>query len=147
MYKVYAFNEESFEIAEGNTTKEVINEAIDNINEDYIIEENGKKIIYITIGEGTDYEDVIDVDYFIDEIRERAYSEYTEDGLEYLDNISEESKKWLNDKLYAVWDEFKKREKIGAPFYHIDNEKTYKIYLKQIEECWKYEIINYEEEK
>lgn len=43
MYKVYAFNEESFEIAEGNTTKEVINEAIDNINEDYIIEENGKK--------------------------------------------------------------------------------------------------------
>ena len=147
MYKVYAFNEESFEIAEGNTIKEVINVAIDNINEDYIVEENGKKIIYITIGEGTDYEDVIDVDYFIDEIRERAYSEYTEDGLEYLDNISEESKKWLNDKLYAVWDEFKKREKIGAPFYHIDNEKTYKVYLKQIEECWKYEIINYEEEK
>ena len=104
MYKVYSFNEEDFEIAEKNTIEEVINEAIYNINNDYIVEENGELIIYITIGEGTDYVDVIDVDYFIDEIRERAYSTYTEYGLEYLENISEKSKKWLNDKLYEVWE-------------------------------------------
>lgn len=147
MYKVYSFNEEDFEIAEKNTIEEVINEAIYNINNDYIVEENGELIIYITIGEGTDYADVIDVDYFIDEIRERAYSTYTEYGLEYLENISEKSKKWLNDKLYEVWEEFKKKEKIGAPFYHIDNDKVFKVYLKEINEGISYEVISYEEVK
>lgn len=147
MYKVYSFNEEDFEIAEKNTIEEVINEAIYNINNDYIVEENGELIIYITIGEGTDYVDVIDVDYFIDEIRERAYSTYTEYGLEYLENISEKSKKWLNDKLYEVWEEFKKKEKIGAPFYHIDNGKVFKVYLKEINEGISYEVISYEEVK
>ena len=151
MYKAYSFEEEEGDFTLEKDVKsidELIKIAINNIITDYIQEEDGVLFIYVTLGTIGEYQDTIDVDYFIDEIAERTCSEFDDDGelKDYLTNVSRESKEWLESKLYEIWDEFKKREKI-KPLYIIDEKKTFKVYLKEIGEGFEYEIINYEEEK
>lgn len=149
MYKAYSFEEEGEFTLEKDSKSidELIKIAISNIVADYIREENGKLFIYLTLGSVVKYQDTIFVDHFIEEIALRTISEFPEGTIDgYLDNPSKESKEWLESELYRIWDEFKSKEKI-EPLYEIDDKKTFKVFLKEIDEGISYEGISYEEVK
>ena len=128
-----------------NTIKQTIQEAIDyyiNDLEDYsdIKFVENSKFIYIYIGKERDYEDKIDADKIIEDLRDKAYEE--NEGAEYyLDDVNIEL---LQKELDKLWKKFKKIENISSPFFYVDDIKKYKVYLKESKDKkGKYEIEKY----
>lgn len=137
------FND-NYELA--NTIEEAVEILIDNIDDkDYFYQDN-KGIFFIGfIGEAEAYEDTIDVDWVIENLQNQALYDDPEDYADnYLENISEENKEWLQNKLDEIWQEFKRREKINSPYFTSNNIKKYKIYIKEIAE-FNYKLISFEE--
>lgn len=58
------------------------------------------------------------------------YDANSEEPLYLFDNISEDNKIWLQDKLNSITQEFYEKEKIKSNYYHVKNIQ--KIYTKEI---------------
>lgn len=137
------FND-NYELAD--TLEEAILALINNLDDKDYFYEDDKGIFFIGfIGEVEAYEDTIDVDWVIENLQNQALYDDPEDYADnYLENISEKNKKWLQDKLDEIWQEFKRREEINSPYFTSKNIKKYKIYIKEIAE-FNYKLISYEE--
>ena len=137
------FND-NYELA--NTLEEAILKLIDNIDDkDYLYQDDKGTFFIGFIGEAEAYEDTIDVDLVIENLQNQALYDDPEDYADnYLENISEENKEWLQNKLDEIWQEFKRREKINSPYFTSNNIKKYKIYIKEIAE-FNYKLISFEE--
>lgn len=129
-----------------NTIEEAVEILIDNIDDKDYLYQDDKGIFFIGfIGEAEAYEDTIDVDLVIENLQNQALYDDPEDYADnYLENISEENKEWLQNKLDEIWQEFKRREKINSPYFTSNNIKKYKIYIKEIAE-FNYKLISFEE--
>lgn len=129
-----------------DTLEEAILTLIDNIDDkDYLYQDDKGTFFIGFIGEAESYEDTIDVDWVIENLQNQALYDDPDDYSEnYLENISEENKKWLQNKLDEIWQEFKRREEINSPYFTSNNIKKYKIYIKEIAE-FNYKLISYEE--
>lgn len=129
-----------------DTLEEAILTLIDNIDDkDYLYQDDKGTFFIGFIGEAESYEDTIDVDWVIENLQNQALYDDLDDYSEnYLENISEENKKWLQNKLDEIWQEFKRREEINSPYFTSNNIKKYKIYIKEIAE-FNYKLISYEE--
>lgn len=129
-----------------DTIEEAISTLINNIDDkDYLYQDDKGTFFIGFIGEAEAYEDTIDVDWVIENLQNQALYDDPEDYAEnYLENISEKNKKWLQNKLDEIWQEFKRREKINSPYFTSNNIKKYKIYVKEIAE-FNYKLISYEE--
>lgn len=87
---------------------------------------NGKRYLYLDIDTVTPYEDYISAEDIIEKLSEEAYDEY--DGADdYLQGVNTE---WLQEQLDKIWKEFKKREKIEAPFYQTQKTEEYRVYFE-----------------
>lgn len=137
------FND-NYELA--NTIEEAVEILIDNIDDkDYLYQDDKGTFFIGFIGEAEAYEDTIDVDLVIENLQNQALYDDPEDYADnYLENISEENKEWLQNKLDEIWQEFKRREKINSPYFTSNNIKKYKIYIKEIAE-FNYKLISFEE--
>ena len=129
-----------------NTIEEAVEILIDNIDDKDYLYQDDKGIFFIGfIGEAEAYEDTIDVDLVIENLQNQALYDDPEDYADnYLENISEENKEWLQNKLDEIWQEFKRREEINSPYFTSNNIKKYKIYIKEIAE-FNYKLISFEE--
>lgn len=129
-----------------DTIEEAISTLINNLDDkDYLYQDDKGTFFIGFIGEAEAYEDTIDVDWVIENLQNQALYDDPEDYAEnYLENISEKNKKWLQDKLDEIWQEFKRREEITSPYFTSKNIKKYKIYIKEIAE-FNYKLISYEE--
>lgn len=129
-----------------DTIEEAISTLINNLDDKDYLYQDGKGTFFIGfIGEAEAYEDTIDVDWVIENLQNQALYDDPEDYAEnYLENISEKNKKWLQNKLDEIWQEFKRREKINSPYFTSNNIKKYKIYVKEIAE-FNYKLISYKE--
>lgn len=129
-----------------DTIEEAISTLINNLDDkDYLYQDDEGTFFIGFIGEVEAYEDTIDVDWVIENLQNQALYDDPEDYAEnYLENISEKNKKWLQDKLDEIWQEFKRREEINSPYFTSKNIKKYKIYIKEIAE-FNYKLISFEE--
>lgn len=96
---------------------------------------------YIYIGEAEYYTDGLFVDGIIEQQQQDAYSEYGESTETYLENITDEEKDILQERLNKVWKEFKKEFNHEATFYTVANEKKYEfnIYSEEFKKYYKEE--------
>lgn len=131
--------------SEMETIEEVIKDLVYNLNEEDILINNGNKTIEVNIGIPEYYQDFIDAENILDDLYDKAFSE-SEYAEEYLSNVSEDGIEWLQNKLNELWDEFKKRENIKSPFFYIQKERTFIVYIEEVEQ-YSYEILHYEEIK
>lgn len=129
-----------------DTIEEAISTLINNLDDkDYLYQDDKGTFFIGFIGEVEACEDTIDVDWVIENLQNQALYDDPEDYAEnYLENISEKNKKWLQDKLDEIWQEFKRREEINSPYFTSKNIKKYKIYIKEIAE-FNYKLISFEE--
>lgn len=137
-------NNDNYELVD--TIEEAIEILLNNLDDkDYFYEDNKGTFFIGFIGEAEAYEDTINVDWVIENLQNQASYDDPDDYADnYLENISEKNKKWLQDKLDEIWQEFKRREEINSPYFTSNNIKKHKIYVKEISE-FNYKLISYEE--
>lgn len=95
----------------------------------------------IYIGEAEYYKDSLDVSYIIEMQQDIAWDNLGEGAETYLDDIVDEEKSILEERLNKVWNEFKKEFAHEARFYNVVNEKKYEfnIYSEEFKKYYKEE--------
>ena len=74
-----------------------------------------------------DVEPCVDTDVVIENIQENMQEEFGEYAEDYLDNIKEEERKDLDNKLNAVLQKWLEDNKYEPDFYHIINIEKIKV--------------------
>ena len=67
------------------------------------------------------YQDEIDPDDIIETLQDYAYDEGGEYSEGYLDNITDEQKGILKERLNKIWKDFKKEFNLEANFFSVEN--------------------------
>lgn len=126
-YKIY--DEDGYSIEEDELYIEKFDdwykEIIKILND---LEYNGKVEVNITLNEP--YEDYIDIDDILEDMSNKAYNEGGDYALEYLQYISENSRKWFEEEINKLWIKFKEMNNESSPFSNILEEKSYIFEIK-----------------
>lgn len=95
----------------------------------------------VYIGEAEYYKDELFVDGIIEQQQQDAYNECGEYAEDYLDDITNEEKAILEERLNKVWKEFKKEFNLEANFFTVINDKKYEfnIYSEEFKKYYKEE--------
>lgn len=137
----FSYNGEDYNNGTFSTIEEALDEAKECWFERYDISDSADGYIDIYIGEAEYYTDGIFVDGIIEQQQQDAYSEMGECAEDYLEDITDEEKDILQERLNEVWKEFKKEFNHEARFFKIINEKKYEfnIYSEEFKKYYKEE--------
>ena len=137
----FSYNGEDYNNGTFSTIEEALEEAKECWFERYDISDSADGYIDIYIGEAEYYTDGIFVDGIIEQQQQDAYSEMGECAEDYLEDITDEEKDILQERLNEVWKEFKKEFNHEARFFKIINEKKYEfnIYSEEFKKYYKEE--------
>lgn len=137
----YSFSDDYYKKgAEG--VKETIKEAIDDLNDDDVLEDENGFYVIVNVGEAMEYDDSICVETFIGNQQEKAYDEMGEYAEYYLDEIEDEIKTKLENQLNEFWKKFKKENKITANFFTVEKIESFRVELEHMNKYF-YEMKSY----
>lgn len=134
----YSYNDEEYNEGGFKTIEDALEQALENNDTEELVRDG---YIFVYVGKELPYTDN-GSDIFwrmIEHFQEMAHSESEYCNEDYLENIKDDDREWIEEKLDNLWDEFKNRIKESPPFYSVVDVNKYKICIDGT-----YEEVEYE---